>query len=129
MYVFWEKHDYRVSANQWTCSFTVNRESGKGNRKQGKGLEGVRGKEQDGKKDRKVWEGGNRERWGGKEQGLGMEKGAEGVRKRGQEGVKWGGGEEAGWDIKGWSGGEGVKGREQEAGRGWGGRTGYFLLA
>lgn len=89
MYVFWEKHDYRVSANQWTCSFTVNRESGKGNRKQGKGLEGVRGKEQDGKKGRKVWEGENRERWGGKEQGLGMEKGAEGVRKRGQEGVKW----------------------------------------
>lgn len=30
-----------------------------------------------------------------------MEKGAEGVRKRGQEGVKWGGGEEAGGDRKG----------------------------
>ena len=31
-----------------------------------------------------------------------MEKGAEGVRKRGQEGVKWGGGEEeAGWESKG----------------------------
>lgn len=29
-----------------------------------------------------------------------MEKGAEGVRKRGQEGVKWGG-EEAGGDRKG----------------------------
>ena len=53
-----------------------------------------------------------------------MEKGAEGVRKRGQEGVKWGGGgsrrgqQGVKWGGEGNRGQEGVKGREQEAGRG-----------
>ena len=53
-----------------------------------------------------------------------MEKGAKGVRKRGQEGVKWGGGSRRGQEGVKWGGREQGTGRGEVGGKGTGDRKG-----